>query len=168
MTKTSVLFLCTGNASRSVMAGSALAQRRPDLNVATAGTLVIDGLPLSVRTRSALQAAGLSSNGHRSRQVDADQLRLARIVVAMAPEHVFWVRRNHPEFAARTVTLRHLAQELSGGEQSAHEWITSADLRSHQVADDEEIVDPGGGEVDGYIDVAHQIVNLINQVAARF
>jgi protein-tyrosine-phosphatase len=34
----SILFLCTGNAARSVIAGVALRQRRPDLDVETAGT----------------------------------------------------------------------------------------------------------------------------------
>ena len=65
---TSVLFLCTGNAARSVMAGVALRERRPDLTVETAGTLSVDGMPISWRTRAALDDVGLPWPKHASRQ----------------------------------------------------------------------------------------------------
>jgi len=51
-----ILFLCTGNASRSVLAGAALSEQRQDLGITTAGTLVVDGLPMSHRTRAAFDS----------------------------------------------------------------------------------------------------------------
>ena len=50
-----ILFLCTGNATRSVLAGAALRAHAPQLEVMTAGTLSIDGLPMSWRTQSGLR-----------------------------------------------------------------------------------------------------------------
>ena len=50
-----VVLLCTGNAARSVMAGAALAAHLPDWHVTTAGTLVVEGQPMSWRTRAALR-----------------------------------------------------------------------------------------------------------------
>ena len=168
MAEPSVLFLCTGNASRSVIAGSALARRRPELTIITAGTLVIDGLPLSVRTRAALDAAGLEHGIHRSQQALACHLDPARLVVAMAPEHVLWVRRTHPDAAARTTTLIHLVRQLTEQSRPLDDWIATANLENRALAEDEEITDPGGGEVDGYILVAHQIVDLIDRAAPLF
>ena len=49
------------------------AQVAPDWEVATAGTHVIEGQPMSWRTREAMARLGYSANGHRSHQLnDAD------------------------------------------------------------------------------------------------
>ena len=164
----SVLFLCTGNAARSVIAGAALARRRPELDIVTAGTLVIDGLPLSLRTQTALEAVGLDCPGHRSKQVGIDHLDQAKLVVAMAPEHTHWVRRNQPDFSERTITLIHLVRQADHHSGPIDHWISAAGLNGHEPNPDEEIVDPGGGEVDGYIIAARRIVELIDRIADRF
>ena len=49
--------LCTGNAARSVMAGAILAEHVPALVVATRGTHVVEGMPMSWRTRDAIVGA---------------------------------------------------------------------------------------------------------------
>ena len=64
-----ILILCTGNATRSVIAGAVLAAHLPDVEVVTSGTLSIDGLPMSWRTRAGFEAVGVEPPAHRSRQV---------------------------------------------------------------------------------------------------
>src|SRR5271157_1905119 len=119
---TDLLVLCTGNAARSVMAGfmlEALRDGRPGspLQVVTAGTHTIDGQPMGMRTRAALtrlpELAGADFRRHRSRQVHGVDLVHAQLVVVMEADHVRFVRRQFPDAAAKTATIRHLCQHLA-------------------------------------------------------
>lgn len=164
-----LVFLCTGNATRSVLAGAALRARRPDLHVATAGTLVVEGQPLSVRTRAAFEAVGLAVPTHRSRQADARLLDGAHLVVGLAPEHVAWVRRTHPAAAPRAATLHRLCRTLPPGADGLGEIAeVLAELALHEVELEpwEEIDDPGGREEDAYVACAREVVALVDRLAA--
>lgn len=161
------MFLCTGNAARSVMAGAALSAHLPDWHVTTAGTLVVEGQPMSVRTRAALEQVGLEAPQHRSRQASADNLRHAALVIAMAPEHVRWVRRTYPEVAPRTATLRRLVRDLPSGPAPLHERVTGLALHEVELGDWEEVVDPGGGDNATYAACAIEVTELVAQLAER-
>jgi protein-tyrosine-phosphatase len=163
----SVLFLCTGNAARSVMGGVALEACRADLAIDTAGTLTVDGLPISWRTRAALDSVGLAWPKHRSKQAHRIHLDAADLVVAMAPEHVEWVRRNHPHAAVRTATMKYLVASLASDERSLRERIASLNLERRTLDAGEEIIDPGGGEVEAFIACAHEIVTLVRDLATK-
>src|SRR5258706_2610484 len=112
MTDLHVVTLCTGNAARSVMAGAFLREHVPGLLVTTSGTHVIEGMPMSWRTRDAIASMGLPIPDHRSRQATVQELDSADLVIALAREHVQWMRRVHPRAAPRTATLKRLARDL--------------------------------------------------------
>lgn len=163
----SILVLCTGNATRSVIAGAVLRAHLPDVEVVTAGTMSIDGLPLSWRTRAGFKSVGVPTPNHRSRQVLPADLDRATVVIGLAPEHVEWVRREHPATAARTVTLRRLVRQLPHFEGSFTERIAAMQLADVELAPWEEVVDPGGGEVEAFTACAREIVDLVEDLAAR-
>ncbi len=162
-----IVVLCTGNAARSVMAGAALDARLPDRPIVTAGTLVVEGQPMSHRTRSALEAVGMSVPAHRSRQATASELQHAGLVIALAPEHVQWVRRTHPEVADRTGTLRRLARDLADGAAPLAERVARLRLAEVQPEAWEEVVDPGGGDTEDFTRCARDVVALVDELAPR-
>lgn len=162
-----VLFLCTGNAARSVMAGAALAAHLPHWHVATAGTLVVEGQPMSWRTRAALEHVGLEASQHRSRQADGAALAHAALVVGLAPEHVQWVRRTHPGAAARTGTLRRLARDLAADPRPLPERVADLGLAIADLGAWEEVVDPGGGDAASFTACAVEVAALVAELARR-
>ena len=162
-----ILILCTGNATRSVIAGAVLAAHVPDVEIVTSGTLSIDGLPMSWRTRAGFEAVGVDPPAHRSRQVAPADLDRATVVIGLAPEHVEWVRREHPSAASRTGTLKRLAKDLPVDERPLAERVAALDLAGVELAPWEEVVDPGGGEVEAFIACAQEVVALVEDVADR-
>jgi protein-tyrosine-phosphatase len=163
----SLLFLCTGNAARSVMAGAAMANHLPSWGVSTAGTLVIEGQPMSWRTRAALEAVGLAAPHHRSRQAGPRELRSAALIVGLAPEHVRWVRRTEPSAAHRTATLRRLVRDLPDDRAPLAERVGRLGLATVALEPWEEIEDPGGGDAGTFAACAREVVALVAQLADR-
>jgi protein-tyrosine phosphatase len=149
------------------MAGAALEAHLPERRVVTAGTLVVEGQPMSQRTRTAMEAAGIVVPNHRSRQATAAELRHAGLVIALAPEHVHWVRRTHPDVADRTGTLRRLARDLADDGTPLSERVARLGLGSLEPEPWEEVVDPGGGDVADFTRCAHEVVELVDELAPR-
>lgn len=133
----------------------------------TAGTLSIDGLPMSWRTNAGFEAVGLPRPPHRSRQVTPDDLDRATLVVGLAPEHVEWVRREHRAAAERTGTLRRLARELPADGRPLPQRVADLGLADVELGGWEEVVDPGGGEVEAFTACAYEVVELVEQLAGR-
>ena len=159
-----VVALCTGNAARSVMAGALLADH-PEVVVVTRGTHVVEGMPMSMRTRSALVALGVNDHSHRSRQISPDDLREADLVVAMAREHVQFIRRTYPQAAARTATLKRLARDLLPAPGPLAQRVAALGLEDVALEVWEDVDDPAGGDEAVFHECANQIRDLLEQLA---
>jgi protein-tyrosine-phosphatase len=177
---TELLVLCTGNAARSVMAGFMLemldAARNgadgvadvgavgSDLHIVTGGTHTVDGQPMGLRTRTALSSipelAGLPFGRHRSRQVSGDDLVRAELVVVMEADHVRFVRRQFPEAADRTATIRRLCEDLPPGPPSLAVRVAELDLAAAALSNDDDVVDPAGGDGDAYDACVNELWSL--------
>jgi protein-tyrosine-phosphatase len=139
------------------------------LSVSGSGTHALPGHPMSVRTRTALQRLGLADPTHRSMQFDETDVRRASLIVAMAPEHVQWVRRTHPGAADRTVTLKRVVRDLasvSATEGALLDRIRQLDLANVEIEEWEEVVDPAGGEQPEFDACAQEIDELVDQLIA--
>ena len=138
------------------------------------GTHALPGHPMSVRTRTALERLGLADPTHRSSQFDETDVRRASLIVAMAPEHVQWVRRVHPEAADRTVTLKRVVRVLAAGpspspspsDTALLDRVRTLDLAGLETFDWEEVVDPAGGEQPEFDACAREIDALVDQLIA--
>ena len=179
-----ILMLCTGNAARSVMAEVLLESMRDDIVVASAGTLAVEGQPLSMRTRHALERIEMPTPfHHRSRELTTSMCASSDLIVAMAREHVRYVRRYYPDAAPKIATLGWLAEELPLGSGSeplsdrvAGMHLDGVDLDMQpEVADPADAVIPLG--IDGidrlaaerqvYVDCALGIRDLTRKLESR-
>lgn len=159
------MFVCTGNAARSVMAGAMMSQLAPQLRVITAGTHVIEGHPMSWRTRDAIVAAGFDVGRHRSRQIHARDLNDVDLIVALAGEHVGYIRRRYPVAASRTATLKRLCRDLPLVVGSLPERLNSLGLAEVELEGWEDVRDPAGGELPDFVACATEIRDLLSGLA---
>ena len=167
MTRPTICFLCTGNAARSVMARAMFADRAPGWSSVGAGTLVLEGLPMSRRTRIALADHGLVDPDHRSRQFGSGHADVD-LVVAMEPSHVAWIRRHYPEMAGRTASLPRLVRELPTGDgTNLADRLEAMTLAEVEVADWEEVVDPASGEQADFDACAATLDGLVDALVER-
>lgn len=164
-----LLFVCTGNAARSVMAATMARAMLADHSVRSAGTLSIEGRPMSQRTRVALEAYGLSDRDHRSHQLDDDDLAWADVVAVFEPSHLLYIRKHHPDAAQKTVALRRLVALLAALPRRfrVEEIMEAGQLATIEPDPHDETVDPAGGDQQAFDDSAREINGLLIEFASE-
>jgi protein-tyrosine-phosphatase len=107
-----VLVVGTRNDSRSPAAERLLRAWLPDVDVCvvSAGTISLPGAPIDPPTARLLTAAGASAAGHVTRQLTAEMVRTADLILTTTRDERAAVVRLVPAAVRRTFTLREIAR----------------------------------------------------------
>jgi protein-tyrosine-phosphatase len=143
-----LLFICSGNTCRSPLA-EALARKVAssrgidDVNVASAGTNAIDGVPATDEALLVGMERGVDLTGHRSRQLTPAIVSEADLIFVMTPGHLEQVKQM-------------------GGRGKVHVIDEYASEGSENG-----VADPYGGDLEAYRHTADALEDHLERVFDR-
>jgi tRNA threonylcarbamoyl adenosine modification protein (Sua5/YciO/YrdC/YwlC family) len=119
--KKTILFICTGNSCRSVMAEYLLkskVQGRNDIEVISAGTGVYLRSTASSETIAVLKEEGIDAAGHMARPINTVLLKKSDLIIVMTRSHRDQVLERVPAVEKRIYLLKEFSHAASNGQNN--------------------------------------------------
>jgi protein-tyrosine phosphatase len=170
-----ILVVCTGNICRSPMAEgflrAALVERLGEAAplVTSAGTAGWEGSGAMIESIRSAQERGADIRAHLARRLTPSMLDDADLVVCMAADHREAIVGARPDLEAKTFTIKELVRLMesspAGGSLDAR-VAAAAGSRNGSWSEPEDVRDPLGDPIDGYREVADELRDLSDRLAA--
>jgi len=158
VTVKTILFVCTGNTCRSIMA-EAIAkqylaqskQGKPEIQVISAGTAAIPDEPASEHAQTVLSLFGMNLQGHKARSVRPELIQEADLILVMTQRHKEHILRLVPDAEDKVYLIKEYARE---NEQQSEK-------------NNEDIIDPFGLPLEYYQACAEELRVFVNKAVDR-
>lgn len=113
-----ILFVCNGNVSRSFLAQMLLKKElghsnKGKFSVSSAGVSAFPGSPPDDQMVSYLTRMGVSTEGHRSRQIEKEDVDWADLIMVMEKHHITKLQNLWPEAKGKVELL---SKYIPGGQ----------------------------------------------------
>jgi len=113
--KKRIIFVCTGNSCRSVMAKGLFEKKvreksRNDIEVTSAGIAAPMGLQASMETQRLLRDEGIDASGHRAQRTTADMLKRCDLILVMQRFQEEALLKNYSFLKGRVFLLKEFSK----------------------------------------------------------
>lgn len=105
-----ILFVCTGNSCRSVMAASLLKkllkEKAKNYEICSAGTTALEGMGPSSEAERIMLKQGIDISSHRSQRLNPQMIRDADLILVMEKAHRDFILNLVPEIENKLFLLK--------------------------------------------------------------